>query len=234
MAESKCSFSSEPKILLERENIIVKVWTEKFKKVFESSNLVDDHNFDTYRFWVETKTDTDQILLLKRQRELYAQYFPDCVPRFDKLIAGEIGEIKEINCLESLLVATHNNRYPLKNTPSEFGGYYLIKKQNDKVNIKIYFTSNNVLSVNPSEMVENSIKEDIKTGWKVIFHIHNHPFIFSNTSGDYGGTIIPSGDKTYGDVSVFIKDRKKFGIKNALITNGFDTIYIDSKEFDQL
>jgi len=72
------------------------------------------------------------------------------------------------------------------------------------------------------------VVKSIKDGWKIDLSLHNHNFLFK--SENYRGGVAPS----IPDSELYKSELSGFGLKRALITNGFDTLEIDSRSFHLL
>ena len=73
--------------------------------------------------------------------------------------------------------------------------------------------------------MQPKIKADIKNGWKLFGHLHNH---YNSAEENYLGVLAPS----LADAHYFKGKRDYFKLEKAFITNLFNTVEIDSSEFD--
>jgi hypothetical protein len=77
-----------------------------------------------------------------------------------------------------------------------------------------------------------------REGWRVIAHLHNHPFYLDRLAtlatgqptGDIAGALAPS----ITDVHFYRSMHARLGLETALVTNGFATLEIPAAAFDRL
>lgn len=184
-----------------------------------------------YQKSVIAKIDPDPFVLLRRQRAIYAAAkFEDHLAKFDKVINGTVGTIRDAHCIELLLFAEHAKRFAGTFFSTEFNA--LILKNETSKRTKIYYGSESVKSGEGPSLsnFNEEIRQDIRNGYTMMYSLHNHPFMFDNQTGDIAGTTIPSDP----DIRFYIKMKNKFALENAIITNGISTIEISSSEFEKL
>lgn len=199
-------------------------------EILDSDNLYNQElpeasKLNDFQAYVQSKTDPDPILLLKKQRAIYEQHLPEYVHRYDQIINGEVGKIKPMSCLVSTLMAKHLGLQ--SSYYNEFGAYIL--GNNNK--LRIYFQSHNDAQVPSNYYIKTNIDKDVAQGWKLLTHIHSHPFAFDNPSGDIAGTLIPSGTSKSSDLGHYIELMEKHNLQSSIITNGFDMIVFKQEEF---
>jgi hypothetical protein len=71
-----------------------------------------------------------------------------------------------------------------------------------------------------------SIKKDLKQGWNLKYHLHNH---YEPKSNNFVGILAPS----LADAQFYVFLSEDYKLENALITNGFHTVEIKSQEFSK-
>ena len=232
-AAEKCTFLSSHKVIRESGSLLYYSWQELDRLVFESNVLPDTGEIAHFQDWVRSKVDPDQMTLLARQRKLYFEHFgSEAVYSFDLLLNKKAGDIQPISCLEALLLTEQAKLHPLEKTQTEFQAFVLLNKSVNPPQLKVYFASGTDLFAPSVLPFLPLIHSDVQNGWRVSFHVHNHPFTFDNPAGDIAGTTIPSGDRNSGDVKVFIDLRAQVGLLEARITNGFNTVHVKSGEFE--
>lgn len=230
-----CQWPADPVVVTNTATQQKKVWTIANSPVLFSKVTSTHPAFLSYQNWVKANTTTDPIELLKRQRKFFSSNdMTESVDtrKMDLVMAGQIGEIHPITCLESLLLVEHTAKFPLEKTPNEFVAAILQKGSL----LKIYFLSDKIEegSAPKAEVTNQEIQKDLKLGYTYLINLHNHPFMLSNPTGDIGGTTLPSGDSDYGDVYVFNNLVVAFQLKNAWITNGFNSVRLNQKDIDSL
>lgn len=177
-----------------------------------------------FRSFIKQLTNTEAEYLLKIQRNIYRKHSQPEAAFFDQILNKEIGSIRDINCLESILLT---EQLLLNGHQNEFGAYILKSKDQQ---YKIYFITSHDVSVTTSLAIYQRINEDLKNGFILWGHLHSHPFALDGLSPDIAGTTIPS----YPDCNVYRDLKVKYNLQNAFVTNGFSTIAIPESQFDVL
>jgi hypothetical protein len=136
-----------------------------------------------------------------------------------------LGKIRPINYLEAQLLDYQMNRYPLLSHPTEFHGFILL---HDSLNIvRVYFASSDQPWPPKPTIILESLKNDLKMGWTFKYHLHNH---YEPKSNNYLGILAPSTS----DAQYFSFLSEEYNLKQAIITNGFHTVEVQSEEFQKL
>jgi hypothetical protein len=139
--------------------------------------------------------------------------------------ANALGKIRPINFLEAQLLDYQLNRYPLLSHPTEFHGFILFK---DSLNlVKVYFAASDQPWPPKPAIILETIKKDLKQGWTVKFHLHNH---YEPKSNHYLGILAPSMT----DAQYYLFLSEDYHLEQSLITNGFHTVEIKQAEFQKL
>jgi hypothetical protein len=197
-------------------------------EVDESSVNSSSHgrfkNLNSFKSFIERRTFTDPYALIKKQYEFYKK-FPDERARFEKVLQKRVGQIRANTCLEEFLMDAHLSQYPKE---TEFQAYVFTHPK--KLSVKVIVNSSNGKFVGSDGRADRAQQKARKEGWKMSAHIHNHPFFFDNAYGDIAGTIIPS----HTDVLTYRKQRQNFGLRQSVVTNGFDSFVLRGSEFNKL
>jgi hypothetical protein len=153
------------------------------------------------------------------------------------LLGGEAGTITDMSCLETMLWAWQDARYPMLDHPTEFGAFVL---QGDG-EVRVYLSSADLVGGRVNREVTEQMQADILAGFRLITHIHNHPFLFDREVGDRMWTIEATVEDIAGalapsmsDVGFYRGFRESHGLEEAWITNGFQSSRFSSGEFDVL
>jgi hypothetical protein len=137
---------------------------------------------------------------------------------------GKVGEIRSINYLESQILNYQIERFPMFSKPTEFHAF--IMRNSVKNKIRVYFgASDTEWPPHPTIIIEE-VEKAQKNGWKLIRHLHNH---YCKRDKDFVGILAPS----LADAQYFKMLKERFDIEKALITNGVNTVVIESKDFDR-
>jgi len=138
--------------------------------------------------------------------------------------SGSVGIIRPMNSLEAQLLNYQLARYPLLSHPTEFHGFILL---HDSLNlIRVYFAASDQPWPPKPTVILESIKNDLKLGWNLKYHMHNH---YEPKTNSYVGILAPS----MADAQFFAFLSEDFSLGNALITNGFYTVEINRNEFSK-
>lgn len=181
--------------------------------------------YEAFRSQVLARIAPEPFALLKRQRRIFERArMTGELFKFDILLEGRAGIIREISCLESLLLAEHLGAHPERpELETEFSAFILERAGA----LRVYFQSGRKLSTPDPKPALERIARDLVDGWRVLSLLHNHPFAFENPSGDMSGTTIPSRQ----DADVFVYFAGELGLEQAWITNGFNTLVLKASEF---
>ncbi|MBQ46223.1 MAG: hypothetical protein CMP10_01780 [Zetaproteobacteria bacterium] len=174
---------------------------------------------------------TDPFYLLNRQRNIFAKAYGEPsreVERFNLLIDRRVGEIRNINCLESLLFARHNERFPLLSSHQEFSAYIFVKDRVMRVLLSI--TRKPRIGAPLIESWQEKVSVFIDDGWNFYGFLHNHPFFLKSKSSDIAGTVIPSDP----DIKTINGFMEAYGLDFGIITNGISTATYDSDDIEML
>jgi hypothetical protein len=90
---------------------------------------------------------------------------------------------------------------------------------------------------------ESELGAAAANGWTLKYHIHSHPFFFS-PEGAYlpdSGMVIPSGEAhpdpgstgAWGNLPSWKAWRAQLGLKQVVITNGFDSLEFSATEIEK-
>lgn len=224
-AYGACGFSQPPETLYRGQAAVYRIFHDPEGGVLlENYEVPADTGLLSYRSHVESQVDPEPYALLKRQRAIFEKYgMKNDLPAFDEIIERRRGKIAVVGCVESLLMAAHLSEVGT-HYYSEFGAFILTKGQA----LKIYFFSGREAATPDASRLNTLIERDrLEEGWSVLALLHNHPFGFGNSTGDIGGTTIPSAP----DEGAFLYYEKLYGITEAWITNGFSTLKVSSREF---
>lgn len=137
---------------------------------------------------------------------------------------GTIGEIRPINNLEAQLLNYQLKKYPLIAHPTEFHGFIVYHSQLHKY--RVYFAASDQPFPPKPNLLITQLESDIKEGWKLKYHLHNH---YEPATNYYLGILAPS----MSDAQYFKNLLEKYGLEKALITNGIHSVVIDSEDLDR-
>lgn len=235
-ARTTCVPKTTPTLLSATSTERVYRFTEEVDSLTFSVGRVDTPEYDEYIEFLEDLSIErgidvfDQRAVLERQRDVFVEFLgPEEGVLFDLILDGEVGELSEVHCLESLLIDMQNNDFPIVDAPTETGALILKRRISGKDFIRVYvITQKGKLSVS-FRNVMSRVRTDVAAGWSLFAHFHSHPFAPDN-SLDIAGTAIPSS----ADANSYRQLRDEFGLQEAWLSNGVDSNRILAEDFDQL
>lgn len=189
----------------------------------------DTPYLNEYLSQVAIKIEVDPIKILENQ----LRFFPHGTlgrERYTAVMSGEVGKITLLSCIENHLFEAHLEKSPFGSMPvSEFVALMFRKNESEEFLIEISFGTEEGVGAG-IEFLRARAKVLTSENWRYITNLHNHPFMLTNPTGDFGGSLVPSGEAQYGDISVYLSDSKNLKMQSASITNGFNTVTFNEDE----
>jgi hypothetical protein len=229
LAAGPCEWPVTPRVIHRDAHSISEVWSFAEDPALWGHGVPASSAYAALIGWIRSKVDPDQRVLLSRQRTLFeeAGYAAD-VSIFDLILSARAGEIQEVACLDALLLTEHTARFPLQNKPTELQAFVLSRPESSQVRIYLGSWDRDVSAPSPESVgIMLRLQADVADGWVFRAQLHNHPFYFENSTGDIGGTTIPSAP----DANSYVDYAKTLGLQEARITNGVSTLRIPASQF---
>lgn len=175
--------------------------------------------------------------LLERQRAVYARTPGDGDAANGAALLHGVGALGPASCLEMLLWREQAQRYPMLEHPTEMGAYVLRAPGR----VRVYHSSADRNGQKLRHEVTERVQADLASGFTLVAHLHNHPFMLDRKVGDrlfttatnvddVGGALAPSTN----DVQAYRNLHGSLGLQGAWITNGFDSFHMRAEELDRL
>lgn len=185
-------------------------------------------------------TEPESRHLIERQQRIYAALPGDWrgeAANAQRLLDGRAGTIAPISCLEAMLWKWQASRFPMLTHPTEFGA--LILRSAGRV--RIYLSSDDLVGQRFRGTISDLVRADIASGYRLVAHLHNHPFLFNRvvgdrmwtlegTVGDVAGAVAPSMT----DVQFYRNLRASLGLAEGWVTNGMESAHVVARDFDAL
>ena len=230
LATADCRWPVAPVVLHQAADTVFLAWSYRAARLPERGTLAELPALSSFLDTVRVRTATlDPRRLLERQIAYYgSQPDPDSQGEAANgrlVLTGSAGILRPISCLEALLVEYQAQRYPMSSHPTEFQA--LVMARRDEV--RVYFTGSSAPWPPKGDVLFAHAAADRLAGWRVVAHIHNHPFLFSST-GDIAGANAPS----LTDVQFWRHLRDSIGVESARVTNGISTFEATAASFDLL
>lgn len=232
-ARAQCAWPAPAAALEDGPDAFTRVWTAPSAGALLAGAPPAPAALARYREWARWRADVDPRALLRRQLELYRRLgVKDGAAKLQAVLDGRAGRLERMNCLETLLFAEHEARFPVEDTQSEFLAVVLRRGPE----LRVYLLSQRgEPGVGPGlGAVEPRLRADAAAGWALDATLHNHPFMFDNPYGDISGVLVPSGDAQGGDLASFQRLAREYGMREAWITNGFDSVRLGAADDDLL
>ncbi|MBX3039640.1 MAG: hypothetical protein KF789_02890 [Bdellovibrionaceae bacterium] len=148
------------------------------------------------------------------------------IRNLSKVINGSIGRIRPLRCIEGLAFREYLRIADLRSHPQEFQAIFMEKDGVIAMLGDFYRKKpSDIVGTMPSAATLKYKAQLEQKGWVFHAHLHNHPFDFTNTYGDIGGSLAPSDP----DLEIYLSQKPRY----ALITNGIETIEIPQKDFSK-
>jgi hypothetical protein len=234
VSANECSFYSNPKIIFQGPHELHQVWTEEVRDIFWSTQMPDSASLVQYLNTVKAKIAdlNPYVLLQKEYMKFMSTGDPELMLEAQNMflvLNKQIGTIRSVKCLENLLLSKQTDRGFSWDTPMEFSSFILQKNEGKKVFIKIYFSTNDRPGGKINDFVIQAINSDIAKDWIFLNHLHNHNF---NLPVKENIVLVGAPSPGLSDAGLYRDLYKEMGLRSASVTNGFDTIDIQSSEFN--
>lgn len=179
--------------------------------------------------------------LLRRQRAIYAAIATPGAARDAHngaaVLEGRAGAMGPASCIEALLWERQAARYPMLEHPTEFGAFIL----RGDGRVRVYFSAADLVGQKIRGAITDMVAADVRRGYALVAHLHNHPFLLGRAPGDRMWTTEATRDDVAGalapsatDVQFYRRLREEIGLPSAWITNGLDTARFSAADFDVL
>jgi len=220
-----------PFVIRKNGSEIFQYWEFKNDPFLWDTNFVQPPTLKSYRDSLENVLGKDTFNLTLTSRSFQNRSYPSVNTINGDSINAQLihskslGRIRPINFLEAQLLEYQLNRYPLLSHPTELHGFILLQ---DSLNlVRAYFAASDQPWPPKPDVILEAIKKDLKQGWTLKFHLHNH---YEPKSNHYFGILAPSMT----DAQYYLFLSEEYDLQQSLITNGFHTVEIKRTEFQKL
>ena len=137
------------------------------KDIALSEVLVDEADYLQYRDELSSRVSVDQYYLLERQKNVYVKAYGEeakVINLFNMLLDREVGNIRDVNCIESLLFSIQNKNFPMISSHQEFSSYFFIK--GDTMRVILSIAKESSLGAPLIKAWRYKILEYTKNGWR--------------------------------------------------------------------
>ena len=182
----------------------------------------------------------DARSLIERQRAIFAAAAAEWrgeATNAALVLEGRVGTITPVSCLEAMLWKWQAARYPMLEHPTEFGAFVL----RGQGRVRVYLSSADLVGQRTRDAITKRVQADASAGFRLVTHIHNHPFLFDRKVGDRMWTLEATKEDVAGalapsmtDVQFYRNLRNSLGLQEAWVMNGLNTSHFPAGEFDVL
>lgn len=161
-----------------------------------------------------------------------------------RVLAGVAGAIRPLTCLEALVLDYQARRFSMTRQPTEFHVFLLRRDgsaagaDSTEAQLLVYFAASGAPWPPSVGRLVAALEPRVREGWRVVEHLHNHPFYLDHLRPDSAGR--PTADIAGGvapsstDVQFYRAMRARIGLASAQVTNGFATLELPAAAFDRL
>ena len=184
--------------------------------------------------------DLDPRSLLERQRRIFAAAPAEWrgeATNVTLVLERRVGKITPVSCLEAMLWKWQAARYPMLEHPTEFGAFVL----RGHGRVRVYLSSADLVGQRIRGPITKLVRADASAGFRLLTHIHNHPFLFDRKVGDRMWTLEATKEDVAGalapsmsDVQFYRNMRASLSLEEAWVTNGLNSSRFRAGEFDML
>ncbi|MGZ3652875.1 MAG: S8 family serine peptidase [Bdellovibrionota bacterium] len=239
-AAEPCSFDKEKEIIVKAKTGYSATWTISASPALLAPYASQDKNLQDYRTWFTSKTPWTAQDILQNNVRMIREALEGIKPgdsflvqgqrdirNVERIIRGEIGKIRPMNCLESIPFREFLKAVDLRKHPVEMSSVTLKKGDQLKVLGDFYYEpgsdADGAVGTESSAATIALQRKLMKEGWALYTHLHNHPFDFRNE--DIGGEVAPSNP----DIDTYRHEHPE----SAVITNGRDTIEMTPDDYNK-
>lgn len=233
-AQHSCELGQNIEIHQNDNQILRTTWTLENNESLFRTDFVWDSSLSLHKDWVVKSHPKDMsynpIRALKHHRQLIADSQMEAswkkseLAKIDKMIEFGSFNIRSISCLEGALFEKHFQfAFPLYSY-SEFGAIILVSSDRKKIRVHFITERSNQGSVS-MHLLQNSVEQDQKRGFRLWMHLHSHPFDFENSYRDFA-PIGPSAS----DLRVYLRDNFPL----AIITDGISSFPMDRASYQAI
>jgi uncharacterized protein (DUF1697 family) len=223
---SGCELEAAPTAIVSDSSRLLQYWIVEDRPAFASSAVPDSPALRAFRAEVSGRFDTDARALLRAQ---LPHVEGGDAANVRAVLDGEAGRIRQIRCLEALLLSVQAERTvsqgrSMFERPTEFAAWIL---ERDGA-LKIWYFTVDQPGIGSLAPVHGMVSADQEQGWRVRQLLHNHNF-FPEEEGVLGG-VVPS----VSDVGYYRIVMDQYGAPLASITNGFHTLDLEVADLGAL
>jgi len=230
-SQTACALLAKPTILLEADGAVLKRWRVVDDPVFWRAIMPKNRGFSAYTSKLKSAGATQAhppriARTYKNERERLGwekEY------RNESRVYAGVGKIRPIHCLEALMFAQQNDRYPQLSHPTEFVVAVLRKRIDGRDWLTLYFGAGAQLFPPKTVYGFDQARADVKRGWTFLVALHNHT-IRRQGKRLLLGMPVPSTN----DVQLMTGLVQEAGLQAIWVTNGRYTGVVPAGNLRQL
>lgn len=214
-------FPTTPETLLEKDGLVLKVWTYAQRDVDDSLELPDDRSFVAFRDAVRSAGADVRLPSLHvppKEEQTDPSIWADELHNNALIYRGDVGAIKPVSYLDALLFAEQNARFLQLDRPTEFLASVLRRESAGIQEIAVVFGAGNELFPPKAVYGFDVVDSYLSRGWSFWYMLHNHTL---QREGDTITLGVPAPSAS--DVRLARSLAAGRGLENIRVTNGFYT-----------
>jgi hypothetical protein len=252
-----CQWTGGATVLHQAGDTLYQVWSLAPPAAQAGWQPADLPALTSFRRAVEARLEAANVLpdaagLLRRQVAHYAARGHSDSRREAEngrlVLDGAVGTMRPLSCLEALLLDFQARRFPMVDRPTELQAFVLRRNvpaedssaaaADADTPALVYFAASGAPWPPGVGRLVPLLESKVREGWRVIAHVHNHPFYLDRLTplasgpptSDIAGALAPS----ITDVRFYRSMHAGLGLETALVTNGFATLEIPAASFGRL
>lgn len=175
-AAAACRIAEPPTIVLDDGKQLLQFWEVPESPRWASEILPRSVGLRRFTRAVRARMDVSEL-----GRYVSASMMPTSQDEYNArlMLAGEVGSIRPINCIEALLLSTQAERHPMESQPTEFLAF-ILKRADPKggKRLKIWFYTVDQPGIGRLGPISSAVDADVSRGWNPWINLHNHNFFF--------------------------------------------------------
>ncbi|MEM9055829.1 MAG: hypothetical protein AAGD86_00040 [Pseudomonadota bacterium] len=216
-----CRWPTAPSVRLERDGLVLKVWTFAERAVFASAALPADAAYAAYRARLDAAgaiVRQPALVVPPLSEQSQPDVWRDETLNNAAVYRGDVGTLQPITCLDALLFAEQNARFPQLETPTEFLASVLRRTTAEVTELTVVFGAGAELFPPKAVYGLDVVQEYRAQGWQFWYMIHNHTL---QRDGDAVVLGVPAPSSS--DVRFARSLADSHGLQRVRVTNGFYT-----------
>ncbi len=224
-----CQFDSAPTVVRSLDDAVLQYWEVEDRALWFEPVLPTDSAYAAYR---------QQVEALGADQAQPEQYVPEGeqdnegwrreLHNVAQAYGGAAGTVRPIACLEAVLFAYQNARYPQLDHPTEFLALVLRNQVEERHVLRVYFGAGDEMFPPKTVYGFDEVERDVAAGWTYVAMLHNHTIQDADGEARLG---VPA--PSVSDVQLLHGLVENYGLERVWVTNGFYTLDMPTDKLDR-